>query len=93
MRAATHDAVLVILDEPAAALDAQAEYDVCLCFQEPARGCTALLTRHRFSTVHMADRILMLEDGRIIGAGNHDELIALGGRYAAFYEMQAGRYR
>jgi len=48
---------------------------------------------HRFSTVRMADQILVLEDGRIIEAGSHDELLALGRRYAALYEMQAGRYR
>ncbi|MBI3971569.1 MAG: hypothetical protein HY332_09795, partial [Chloroflexi bacterium] len=54
---------------------------------------TALLISHRFSTVRMADHILVLEGGCIVEAGSHDELLALGGRYATLYEMQAGRYR
>ncbi|MGI8914393.1 MAG: ABC transporter ATP-binding protein [Chloroflexota bacterium] len=92
-RAAMRDAALVILDEPTAALDAQAEYELFQRFRELAEGRTVLLISHRFSTVRMADRILVLEGGRITEAGSHDELIALGGRYAALYEMQAGRYR
>ncbi len=56
-------------------------------------GKTALLISHRFSTVRMADQILVLEGGRIVEAGRHDELVALGRRYAELYEMQAGRYR
>jgi len=92
-RAAMRDAALVILDEPTAALDAQAEYDLFQRFRELAAGRTVLLISHRFSTVRMADRILVLEGGRIIEAGSHEELIVLGGRYATLYEMQAGRYR
>ena len=92
-RAAMRDAALVILDELTAALDAQAEYELFQRFRELAEGRTVLLISHRFSTVRMADRILVLEGGRIIEAGTHDELIALGGRYATLYEMQAGRYR
>ena len=92
-RAAMRDAALVILDEPTAALDAQAEYDLFQRFRELAEGRTVLLISHRFSTVRMADRILVLEDGRISEAGSHAELLTLGGRYATLYELQAGRYR
>jgi ATP-binding cassette, subfamily B, bacterial len=92
-RAFFRDAPLQILDEPTSALDAQAEYDVYLRFQELTHGRTTLLISHRFSTVRMADRILVLEGGRIVEAGSHAELVALGGRYATLYEMQAGRYR
>ena len=87
------DAALVILDEPTAALDAQAEYELYQRFRELAAGRTVLLISHRFSTVRMADRILVLEDGEIVEAGSHAELVARGGRYATLYEMQAGRYR
>mgnify|MGYP001241985161 CR=1 FL=1 len=92
-RAFVRDAALIILDEPAAALDADAEHRLFQQFRELAAGKTALVISHRFSTVRMADQILVLEDGRIIEAGSHDELLALGRRYAALYEMQAGRYR
>ncbi|MGI8551351.1 MAG: ABC transporter ATP-binding protein, partial [Dehalococcoidia bacterium] len=92
-RAAMRDAALLILDEPTAALDAQAEYELFQRFRSLAKGRTVLLISHRFSTVRMADRILVLEGGRITEAGTHDELLALGGRYATLYEMQAGRYR
>jgi ATP-binding cassette, subfamily B, bacterial len=92
-RAAMRDAALVILDEPTAALDAQAEYELFRRFRELAAGRTVLLISHRFSTVRMADRILVLEDGAIIEDGSHEALLALGGRYATLYEMQAGRYR
>jgi ATP-binding cassette, subfamily B, bacterial len=92
-RAAMRDAALVVLDEPTAALDAQAEYDLFRRFRELAQGRTVLLISHRFSTVRMADRILVLEGGRIVEDGSHAELVTLGGRYAALYELQAGRYR
>ncbi len=92
-RGFVRDAGLVILDEPTAALDAEAEYQLFQRFREIVIGKTALLISHRFSTVRMADQILVLEDGRIIEAGGHDELVEMGGRYAALYEMQAGRYR
>jgi ATP-binding cassette subfamily B protein len=62
-------------------------------FRQLAAGKTALLISHRFSTVKMADHILVLEEGRIAEAGSHDELLALGGRYATLHELQAGRYR
>ncbi len=92
-RAFVRDAALVILDEPTAALDAEAEYRLFERFRQLVAGKTALLISHRFSTVRMADQILVLEGGRIIEAGSHAELIALGGRYATLFEMQAGRYR
>ncbi|MGI8912993.1 MAG: ABC transporter ATP-binding protein [Chloroflexota bacterium] len=92
-RAAMRDAALVILDEPTAALDAQAEHDLFQRFRELAGGRTVLLISHRFSTVRMADRILFLEGGRIIENGTHEALLALGGRYATLFEMQAGVYR
>ncbi len=92
-RAFVRDAALVILDEPTAALDAEAEYRLFERFRQLVAGKTALLISHRFSTVRMADQILVLEGGRIIEAGSHAELIALGGRYTTLFEMQAGRYR
>jgi len=92
-RAFIRDAALVILDEPTAALDADAEYALFQRFRELVAGKTALLISHRFSTVRMADHILVLEDGRIREAGTHAELVARSGRYAELYEMQAGRYR
>ena len=92
-RGAIRDAALVILDEPTAALDAEAEHQLFERFRELVAGKTALLISHRFSTVRMADHILVLEDGQILESGSHEELVALGGRYASLYEMQAGRYR
>jgi ATP-binding cassette subfamily B protein len=87
------DAQLLILDEPTAALDTQSEYDVYLRFRELTKGKATLLISHRFSTVRMADRIVVLEDGRITEQGTHGELMALGGTYADMYEKQASRYR
>jgi ATP-binding cassette, subfamily B, bacterial len=92
-RAFIRDAALVILDEPTAALDADAEYHLFQQFRTLIAGKTALVISHRFSTVRMADHILVLEDGRISEAGSHADLLARGDRYAALYEMQAGRYR
>jgi ATP-binding cassette subfamily B protein len=87
------DAALVILDEPTAALDADAEYRLFEQFRELVASKTALLISHRFSTVRMADHILVLDGGRIVEAGSHAALLALGGRYATLFEMQAARYR
>ncbi|HEX2038028.1 MAG TPA: ABC transporter ATP-binding protein [Chloroflexota bacterium] len=84
---------LLILDEPTAALDAEAEYNVYVRFRELTRGKATLLISHRFSTVRMADQILVIEDGRITERGSHAELMARGGRYATLYRMQAERYR
>ena len=92
-RGFVRDAALVILDEPTAALDAEAEYRLFEQFRELVVGKTALLISHRFSTVRMADHIIVLEEGRAIEAGSHAELVARDGRYATLYEMQAGRYR
>ncbi len=87
------DAALVILDEPTSALDADAEYRLFERFRELVRGRTALIISHRFSTIRMADQIVVLEDGRVVEEGSHAELVQSGGRYAMLYEMQAGRYR
>jgi ATP-binding cassette subfamily B protein len=92
-RAYLRDAQLLILDEPTAALDARSEYEVFQRFAELTEGKMALLISHRFSTVRMADRIVVLEDGRIAEQGRHDQLLALGGRYAGMFELQASSYR
>jgi ATP-binding cassette subfamily B protein len=92
-RAYMRDAQLLILDEPTATLDARAEYEVFLRFSDLTRGRMAVLISHRFSTVRMADRILVLEDGEIREEGSHGQLVALGGRYAELFELQAAGYR
>ena len=92
-RAYLRDARLVILDEPTAALDARAEYEVYCRFAELTAGKMALLISHRFSTVRMADSIVVLEDGKIVEEGNHHELMALGRRYMHMFELQASSYR
>ncbi|HYI97157.1 MAG TPA: ABC transporter ATP-binding protein [Bryobacteraceae bacterium] len=92
-RAYMRDAQVLILDEPTATLDARAEYEVFLRFSELTRGRMAVLISHRFSTVRMADRILVLEHGRIIEQGSHEQLVALGGRYAELFALQAAGYR
>jgi ATP-binding cassette subfamily B protein len=92
-RAYLRDAQVLILDEPTASLDARSEFDVFRRFTELTSGKTALFISHRFSTVRMADRIVVLEDGRIGEEGSHHELANLGGRYAEMFEMQAASYR
>jgi ATP-binding cassette subfamily B protein len=92
-RAYMRDAQLLILDEPTATLDARAEYEVFQRFAELTRGRMAVLISHRFSTVRMADRILVLADGSILKQGTHERLVALGGRYAELFELQATGYR
>ncbi len=92
-RAYLRDAQLLILDEPTAALDARSELQVFERFAELTEGKMALLISHRFSTVRMADRIVVLEGGHLVEEGNHIQLMALGGRYAAMFEMQAASYR
>ena len=88
-RAYLRDAQLLILDEPTASLDARSEHAVFQRFAELTAGKMAVLISHRFSTVRMADRILVLEDGKIAEQGNHDDLIARGGRYSEMFELQA----
>jgi ATP-binding cassette, subfamily B, bacterial len=92
-RAYLRDAQLLILDEPTAALDARAENEVFERFSELTAGKMALLISHRFSTVRMADRILVLEKGGIADQGHHDQLVKRGGLYAEMFEMQAASYR
>ncbi|HJS98630.1 MAG TPA: ABC transporter ATP-binding protein [Terriglobales bacterium] len=92
-RAYLRDAQLLILDEPTASLDARSECEVFQRFSELTAGKMALFISHRFSTVRMADRIVVLENGRIAEEGSHDELASLGGRYAEMFEMQAASYR
>jgi ATP-binding cassette subfamily B protein len=92
-RAYLRDAQLLILDEPTAALDARSEFDVFRRFAELTSGKTALFISHRFSTVRMADRIIVLDAGRITEDGSHEQLANLGGRYAELFEMQAASYR
>ncbi len=92
-RAYLRDAQLLILDEPTASLDARSEMEVFERFAELTEGKMALLISHRFSTVRMADRIVVLEGGRLVEEGSHAQLVAMGGRYAAMFEMQAASYR
>jgi ATP-binding cassette subfamily B protein len=92
-RAYMKNAQLLILDEPTAALDARAEYEVFLHFAELTEGKSAVLISHRFSTVRMADRILVLEKGELIEIGAHQELLMQKGRYAELFNLQAMGYR
>ena len=92
-RAYMRDAQLIVLDEPTASLDARAEFEVFQRFSELTRGRMAVLISHRFSTVRMADRILVLEGGAIREQGSHEELVALGGQYAELFALQAAGYR
>jgi ATP-binding cassette, subfamily B, bacterial len=92
-RAYLRDAQLLILDEPTAALDARSELEVFARFAELTAGKMALLISHRFSTVRMADRIVVLSGGRLIEEGSHQELMARNGLYASMFEMQAASYR
>jgi ATP-binding cassette subfamily B protein len=87
------EADILILDEPTAALDAEAEHAVFQRFRELAEGRTTLLISHRFPTVRMADRILVLEDGQVIEQGTHAELLAHNGRYARLFTLQAEGYK
>jgi ATP-binding cassette, subfamily B, bacterial len=92
-RAYLRDAQLLILDEPTASLDARSELEVFERFAELTFGKMALLISHRFSTVRMADRIVVIEGGRLVEEGSHSQLLAASGRYAAMFEMQAASYR
>jgi ATP-binding cassette, subfamily B, bacterial len=92
-RAYMKDAQLLILDEPTSALDARAEYEVFQRFSELTRGKTAVLISHRFSTVRMADRILVLDRGEVLETGSHKELLNKQGRYAELFNLQAMGYQ
>jgi ATP-binding cassette subfamily B protein len=92
-RAYMRDAQLLILDEPTAALDARSEFEVFERFKELSRGKTTVLISHRFSTVRMADRILVLAGGRIEEIGSHEQLLAAGCLYAELFNLQAEGYR
>jgi ATP-binding cassette subfamily B protein len=92
-RAYMRDAQLLILDEPTAALDARSEFEVFQRFKDLSHGKTAVLISHRFSSVRMADRIVVLGDGTVEAVGTHEELLQRGGRYAELFELQAAGYR
>jgi len=92
-RAYMRDAALLILDEPTAALDARSEFEVFQRFKELSAGRTAVLISHRFSSVRMADRILVMAGGEIEASGTHEALLAEHGRYAELFELQAAGYR
>jgi len=92
-RAYMREAQLLILDEPTAALDARAEYEVFQRFADLTRGKSAVLISHRFSTVRMADRILVLDKGQMLEIGSHEELLEKDGRYAELFHLQAAGYR
>jgi ATP-binding cassette subfamily B protein len=92
-RAYMRDAQVMILDEPTAALDARSEFEVFQRFKELSDNRTAVLISHRFSSVRMADRILVLNEGRLEASGTHEQLLAEGGRYAELFELQAAGYR
>jgi ATP-binding cassette subfamily B protein len=92
-RAFMREAQILILDEPSAALDAKAEFELFTRMRELAHGRTAMFISHRFSTVRRADRILVFEHGSLIESGTHEDLVALGGRYAELFNLQAASYR
>jgi ATP-binding cassette, subfamily B, bacterial len=92
-RAFMRDAQLLILDEPTSSLDPQAEYEVFTRFRELTAGKSAVFISHRFSTVRLANRIIVLEDGRVLEEGTHADLVARGGRYAELFSLQAEAYR
>jgi len=83
---------VVLLDEPTAQLDVRSEAEIFDRILQATRGCTTILISHRFSTVRHADRICVLEHGRVLELGSHEELMALGGRYRTMFDLQAARF-
>lgn len=92
-RAYMREAEVLVLDEPTAALDARSEFEVFQRFKELSAGKTAIIISHRFSSVRMADRILVLADGKVEASGTHEQLMAQSGRYSELFELQAAGYR
>ncbi|HET9946100.1 MAG TPA: ABC transporter ATP-binding protein [Actinomycetes bacterium] len=92
LTAVRQGARIVLLDEPTAALDVRGESEIFERILAETRGCTTILVSHRFSTVRKADRICVLEHGRVAELGTHDELMALGGRYRTMFDLQAARF-
>ena len=92
-RAFMRDAQILILDEPTAALDPRAEYEIYEQFKELTRSKATILVSHRFSTARMADRVIVLEQGKIIEQGTHTELMTQNGAYATLFRMQAENYQ
>ena len=92
LRAVEAGAGVLVLDEPTASLDVRGEAEVYERFLELTRGVTTIVISHRFSTVRRADRIVVLEEGRVIEDGSHDQLVQAGGRYATMYRLQAARF-
>ena len=87
------EAQLLILDEPTSSLDVQSEHEVFERFRDLTTDKMAILISHRFTTVRMADNIIVIDDGKIIEQGTHEALAALGGRYSVLFNMQAQAYR
>jgi len=92
LTAVRQGARVVLLDEPTAALDVRGEAEIFERILAETRECTTILVSHRFSTVRKADRICVLEHGRVVELGTHDELMALGGRYRTMFDLQAARF-
>ena len=92
-RAFFHEAQLLVVDEPTSALDALAEAELFENLRGLVQGRSTVLISHRFSTVRMADRIYVIDDGRILESGSHEELMLLGGKYASLFRLQAAPYR
>jgi ATP-binding cassette, subfamily B, bacterial len=92
-RTFVRDAQIMILDEPTSAMDAKAEYEVFKRFREMTQGRTVILISHRLSNLRIADRIYLMQDGKIVETGTHDELVRNGGNYALLFETQAKAYR
>jgi ABC-type multidrug transport system fused ATPase/permease subunit len=92
LAAVAQGAGVVLLDEPTAQLDVRGEAEIFERLLAATRNCTTILISHRFSTVRQADRICVLEHGRVIELGTHEELMALGGRYRTMFDLQAQRF-